>query len=95
MLHAIAFEDNQPVIDLSKTLGGKVTWSKKILMLIEFTREQVVLGLIKLKKISSEQNETDVRTKLLFQKDFTTKATYLLGKMGLEVKDLAELTYYY
>ena len=91
-LPAIVFKDNQPVKDLSKTLGGKITRSKYFLMLIESIREQVVSGLIELKKISSEQNVADVHTKLLFGKDFTTKASYLLGEMGIEVEDLAELT---
>ena len=50
-LPAIVFEDNQPVIDLSKALGGKITRSKHFLMLTEFIREQVVSGLIELKKI--------------------------------------------
>ena len=88
-LPAIVFEDNQPVLDLSKTLGGKFTQLKHFLMLIEFIREQVVSRLIELTNISSEQNVADVLTKLLFGKDFTTKASYLLGEMGIEVKDLA------
>ena len=91
-LPAIVFEDNQPVIDLSKTRGVKITRLKHFLMLIEFIREQVVSGLIELKKISSEEKVADILTKLLFGKDFTTKASYLLGEMGLKVEDLAELT---
>ena len=91
-LPAIVFEDNQPVIDLMKTLGGKITRSKHFLMLIEFIREQVVSGLIELKKISSDENVADVLTKLLFGRDFTTKASYLLGEMGLKVEDLADLS---
>ena len=55
-------------------------------------REQVVSGLIELKKISREQNAADVLTKLLFGKDLTTNPWYILGKMGIEVKDVAELT---
>jgi hypothetical protein len=47
-LPAIVFEDNQPVIDLTKTLSSKVTHSKHFLMLIEFIREQVMEGLIEL-----------------------------------------------
>ena len=43
-------------------------------------------------KISNEQNAADALTKLLFGKDSTTNASYILGKMGLEVEDLAELT---
>ena len=61
-------------------------------MLIEFIREEIVSRLIELKKISNKQNVADVHTKLLFGKDFTTKASYQLGEMGIEVKDLAELT---
>ena len=91
-LPAIVFEDNQPVIDLSKTLGGKITRLKHFQMLIEFIREQIFSGLIELKKISSKENVADVLTKLLFGKYFTTTAFYLLGKMGIEVKDLTELT---
>ena len=49
-------------------------------------------GLIELKKISSEENVADVLTKLLFGRDFTTKALYLLGEMGLKVEDLADVT---
>ena len=45
-----------------------------------------------MKKISSEENVADVLTKLLFGRDFTTKASYLLGEMGLKVEDLADLT---
>ncbi len=55
-LPAIIFEANQPVIDLAKTLSGKVTRSKHFLMLIEFIREQVLEGLIELRKIATEAN---------------------------------------
>jgi hypothetical protein len=49
-LLAIVFEDDQPVIDLTKTLSGKVTQSKHFPMLVEFIREQVLEGLIELRK---------------------------------------------
>ena len=45
-----------------------------------------------MKKISSEKDVADVLTKLFFGRDFTIKASYLLGKMGLKVEDLAEVT---
>ena len=47
-----------------------------------------------MKKISSEENVADVLTKLLFGRDFTIKALYLLGEMGLKVEDLAECVGY-
>jgi hypothetical protein len=94
-LPAIIFEDNQPVIDLAKTLSGKVTRSKHFLMLIEFIREQVLEGLIELRKITSEANVADMLTKLLVGKSFTIKAMHLLGEMGLQLEPEFEqnLTY--
>ena len=94
-LPAIIFEDNQPVLDLTKTLNGKVTRSKHFLMLIEFIREQVLEGLIELKKIATEANVADMLTKLIVGKTFTMKAMHLLGEMGLELEPEFEhsLTY--
>jgi hypothetical protein len=94
-LPAIIFEDNQPVIDLTTTLSSKVTRSKHFLMLIEFVREQVMDGLIELRKISTEANIADMLTKLLVGKTFTMKAMHLLGEMGVKIDILSEdfLTY--
>jgi hypothetical protein len=94
-LPAIIFEDNQPVIDLTTTLSSKVTRSKHFLMLIEFVREQVMDGLIELRKISTEANIADMLTKLLVGKTFTMKAMHLLGEMGVKIDVLSEdfLTY--
>jgi len=84
-LPAIVFEDNQPVIDLTKTLSSKITRSKHFLMLIEFIREQVVEGLIELHKIPTESNTADLLTKLIVGKTFTIKAMHLLGEMGMSL----------
>jgi hypothetical protein len=64
-------------------------------MLIEFIREQVLEGLIELRKISTEENIADMLTKLLVGKSFTIKAMHLLGKMGIELEPELEhnLTY--
>jgi len=84
-LPAVVFEDNQPVIDLTKTLSSKITRSKHFLMLIEFIREQVMEGLIELRKIPTESNVADLLTKLIVGKTFTTKAMHLLGEMGMSL----------
>jgi hypothetical protein len=68
-LHAIIF-----VIDLTKTLNDKVTRSK--LILIEFIREQVLEGLIELRKIAAEANVADMLTILIISKTFTIKALH-------------------
>jgi hypothetical protein len=52
-------------------------------MLIEFIREQVMDGLIELRKIPTESNIADLLTKLIVGKAFTIKAMHLLGEMGM------------
>jgi hypothetical protein len=84
-LPAIVFEDNQPVIDLTKTPSSKVTQSKHFVMLIEFIREQVMEGLIELWKIPTESNVAEMLTKLIVSKVFTIKAMHLLGEMGMSI----------
>jgi hypothetical protein len=84
-LPAIVFEDNQPVIDLTKTLSSKVTRSKHFLMRIEFIREQVMEGLIELRKIPTISNVADLLTKLIVGKTFTIKAMHLRGEMGMSL----------
>jgi hypothetical protein len=56
-------------------------------MVIKCNREQVLVGLIKLKKNSNRRNIADMLTKLIVGKTFTRKkAMHLLGKMGLELE---------
>jgi hypothetical protein len=55
-------------------------------MLIEFIKEQVMEGLIELRKKATEVNEADMLTKLIVGKRIIMKARYLLGKMGMEFK---------
>jgi hypothetical protein len=54
-------------------------------MLIEFIREQVMEGLIELRKIPTESNIADLLTKLNVGKTFTIKAMHLLGEMGMSL----------
>jgi len=86
-LPAIIFEDNQPVIDLSKTLHGKINRSKHFLMLVHFIREQVEEGLIELRKIRTDDNTADVLTKAVVGQAFKMKAMKLLGAIGFNITD--------
>jgi hypothetical protein len=52
-------------------------------MLIEFIREQVMEGLIELRKIPTNSNVADLQTKLIVGRAFTIKAMHLLGEMGM------------
>jgi hypothetical protein len=64
-------------------------------MLIEFVREQVMEGLIELRKISTEANIAGMLIKLLVGKKITMKAMHLLGIMGVKTDILSDdfLTY--
>ena len=49
------------------------------MMLINFIRQQVSLGLIEVNKVASEDNIADVLTKALPWREFAPKAVKLLG----------------
>jgi hypothetical protein len=78
-LPAIVMEDNQPAIDLSQSLSGRVNKCKHFLMLVNYIREQVAAGLIELNKVPTEDNVADLLTKALTGQSFTQKADFLLG----------------
>jgi hypothetical protein len=72
-------EDNQPAIDLTTSLTGRIKKCKHFLMLISFIREQVASGLISIQKVPTEDNYADLLTKILMGLAFEDKAEYLLG----------------
>jgi hypothetical protein len=83
-LPAVVFEDNQPAIDLSASLTGRVKRCKHFLMLVNYIREQVAAGLIALQKIPTEDNIADILTKCITGKSFVQKADHLLGILNDE-----------
>jgi histone deacetylase 1/2 len=87
-LPAIVFEDNQPAIDLSATLSGRVKRCKHFLMLISYIREQVASGLIEIQKIPTADNPADVLTKRIVGTPFLQKADYLLGVLDEHVNSI-------
>lgn len=86
-LPAIVFEDNSPTVQLSDGLSAKAKKSKHFLMLINFIREQVLMGLIEVQKIPTADNVADVLTKALPWKDFEAKAKILLGIESIDSRD--------
>ena len=59
-LPAIILEDNQPAIQLSDCLSSRTKHSKHFLMLVNYIREQVHHGYIKLVKFPTEDNIVDI-----------------------------------
>lgn len=78
-LPAIIFEDNSPAVQLSGDISAKVKKSKHFLMLVNFIRQNVIMGLLDIRKIDSSDNTADVLTKPLDWKQFAPKAAKLLG----------------
>ena len=78
-LPAVVMEDNNPTVQLSSSLSSRIKRSKHFLMLINFIRQQVSLGLIEVSKVASADNIADVLTKALPWSDFAPKAARLLG----------------
>ena len=85
-LPAIVFEDNAPTIQLTDGLSARAKKSKHFLMLVNFVKEQVLMGLIEVRKIASKDNVADMLTKALDWNTFELKAAKLLG-----LEDLADL----
>ena len=61
-LPAVIFEDNNPAVQLSNSFSSRIKRSKHFLMLINFIRNNVTLGLIEVKKVSTADNIADVLT---------------------------------
>ena len=78
-LPAVVMEDNNPTVQLSTSLSSRIKRSKHFLMLINFIRQQVTLGLIEVSKVASADNIADVLTKALPWSEFAPKAARLLG----------------
>ena len=84
-LPAIIMEDNSAVITVTTAESAYAKKCKHFLMLINYIREQVDLGIIKILKIPGQNNMSDLLTKPNFnEKDFEAKTDGLLGKRPLD-----------
>ena len=72
-------EDNLPSIQLSTDPHIRTRRCKHFLMLIDYIREQVQCGYIKLTKIDTKDNVADILTKIVTGHNFLEKAQRLLG----------------
>jgi hypothetical protein len=79
-LPAVVMEDNQPVIQVTASAQSRIKRCKHFLMLVNYVREQVVGGLIEIRKVDTSLNIADVLTKVVTGDEFQTKADLLLGR---------------
>jgi hypothetical protein len=75
----IVFEDNQPCIDLVTQETTRLGKSKHYLNIINFIKEQVQLGLLKLSKIDTSKNISNVLTKIVCGKEFYDSFQAIMG----------------
>ena len=78
-LPAIIMEDNSAVITVTTVETAYTKKCKHFLMLINYIKEQVNLGLIRILKIDGTINRADLHTKILRDASFTTKTHQILG----------------
>ena len=80
---------HNPTVQMSTSHSARIKRSKHYLMLINFIRYYVTLGLIEVRKVATEDNLADVLTKPLAWKDFAHKAAKLLG---MEVESFEDIS---
>ena len=78
-LPAVIMEDNSAVVTISNEESAYLKKCKHFIMVVNYVREQLELGLIQVLKIKGEVNNADLHTKKLRDKSFATKADNILG----------------
>jgi len=83
-LPAIIMEDNSAVVTVTTDDSAFAKKCKHFLMLINYVREQVELGIIQVFKINGTLNRADMHTKPLRNGEFSINAD---GIMGTVIED--------
>ena len=73
------YEDNQSTIDLVSSTTTRIGKSKHYLMLINYIKEQVTLGLIEVTKIAGEQNISNILTKIITSAEYFDSINKIMG----------------
>jgi hypothetical protein len=79
-LPAIIMEDNSAVITITTDDQAYLKKFKHFLMVINYIREQVDMGLVEIQKIACEDNMADLHTKPLRDGAFERHAPKILGE---------------
>jgi hypothetical protein len=85
-LPVVVYEDNQATIDLVNSSSTKITKSKHYLMLIHYIRQQVEQGLLKVNKVDTTANISNILTKIIQDPEFFNS---IIKIMGLKPDDQA------
>ena len=77
---AVVYEDNQPVVTLLTRERAMPKHSKHFMMLVNFVRELEAQGKVKICKICTWDNYSDIFTKHVLGKDYAYKCQRTLGQ---------------
>jgi len=83
VLPAVIMEDNSAVITISTEESAYLKKCKHFIMVVNFVREQLELGLISILKINGKLNNADLLTKKLWDASYAVKANKILGTPSL------------
>jgi hypothetical protein len=72
-LPVIKMEDNQPLVDVTTDIKGRITKCKYVLMLVDYPKEQIVSGFITVENVPSNDNIADMLTKTVTISEYTKK----------------------
>ena len=87
-LPAIIFEDNSAVVTITNDETAYMKKCKHFMMLINYVREQVELGLINVTKVEGTENDADALTKKIRDSSFPKMINRMLGWADLIEKNL-------
>ncbi len=74
LLPAVIMEDNSAAVTISNEESAYLKKCKHFIMVVNYVREQLELGLIQVLKIKGELNNANLHTKKLRDKSFAVKA---------------------
>ena len=87
-LPAVIFEDNSAAVTITNDETAYMKKCKHFMMLINYVREQVELGLIDVLKVKGTMNESDAFTKKLRSMSFADLVNKILGWYPEELKKI-------
>jgi hypothetical protein len=88
LLPAVIMEVNSAVVTISNEESAYLKKCKHFIMVMNYVREQLELGLIQVRKIKGELNNADLHSKKPRDKSFAAKADNILGsRAGLYTID--------
>ena len=76
---ALIMEDNSAVVKIFNEKSAYLKKSKHFIMVVNYVRAQLKLGLSQVSKIKGELNNTDLHTKKLRDKSFASKVDNIVG----------------